>query len=233
MTRGSLSRIVLRVLITIYAVLWLGAIANHILNGGSNAGREWAPPAFLLIASSITLIAGRRDLRGMAAAFGIGLLAEMIGVLTGFPFGPYRYSTVLGPSLASVPIVMAGAWMILIGYVRQMGLSIRLAAMWMACIDLIIEPLAANQLAFWRWQGQGIWYGAPYTNFIGWYLVSVVILHAAGKPAARNSIVFAVGLTIQLFFTVLAVIYGLYPAVAVGVALCALGLARWMMLAEA
>src|SRR6202011_1268900 len=42
---------------------------------------------------------------------GLGLLAEIIGTATGFPFGCYDYADGrLGPALAGAPLVVASAW---------------------------------------------------------------------------------------------------------------------------
>ena len=202
-----------------------------ILGGGKSPGPAGMPPAFLLLAAASTVAAAPREWRALLAAACIGFAVEVLGVQTRLPFGAYRYSAVLAPSFFGVPVAIAGAWLVLIAYVRQMQVPLRAAAVWMAAIDLIIEPLAADRLNFWRWSAVGFWYGAPYTNFIGWYLASVLILYVAGKPAPRNFAVFAVGLSIQIFFTVIAAALGLYPAAAVGVALCLLGIGRWRMLA--
>jgi uncharacterized membrane protein len=43
-------------------------------------------------------------------AGGLGLLAESVGVATGFPFGSYRYASSLGPALMGVPLVVPLAW---------------------------------------------------------------------------------------------------------------------------
>ena len=45
-----------------------------------------------------------------AASAGIGLLAEILGVHTGLPFGSYTYADTLGPKFAGVPVVIPLAW---------------------------------------------------------------------------------------------------------------------------
>ena len=46
----------------------------------------------------------------VAVAGGGGLLAEAVGVATGFPFGRYAYAGTLGPRLLGVPLVVPLAW---------------------------------------------------------------------------------------------------------------------------
>jgi uncharacterized membrane protein len=49
----------------------------------------------------------------LLGAGGLGLVAETIGVHTGFPFGTYAYADTLGPRLAGVPLVVPLAWTML------------------------------------------------------------------------------------------------------------------------
>lgn len=214
-----------------YTMLWAGGIATHILFGRTLPGSGWAAPAFLFAAGALVLAGSWDDWRQLALAAAIGFAAEVMGVRTAVPFGPYRYTAVLAPNVFGVPLAVACAWLVLSAYLRQMRMPLRLAAVWMAAIDLLIEPLAANTLDYWHWSGRSLWYGAPYTNFIGWYLVSVVIFYATRRSVPRNATVVAVGLSIQLFFTTLAVVHQLYLPAAIGIALTAAGAARWMSLA--
>lgn len=215
----------------LYAALWAGGVAGQALFGRDHPGPHWAGPAFLLTAAALVLTAGWHDWRQLGSAAALGFAAEVLGVKTGIPFGAYRYTAVLAPSVWGVPLAMACAWLALTAYVRQMQAPLRLAAVWMAAIDLVIEPLAANRLDYWRWSGRSFWYGAPYTNFIGWYLVSVVIFYAAKRRPERSWIVVTVGTSMQLFFTVIALVHRLYLPAAIGVALSAAGVARWITLA--
>ncbi len=49
-------------------------------------------------------------LRLVMVAGGLGLAVEAVGVRTGVPFGPYRYTGTLGPQLLGVPVAVALAW---------------------------------------------------------------------------------------------------------------------------
>lgn len=88
----------------------------------------------------------------------LGFAAEVVGVHTRVPFGAYEYTDALGPRLLGVPFVMAFAWMTLAAYVKQMLARFNLApwvemvvaASWLTAFDLLIDPLASNQLGYWR-----------------------------------------------------------------------------------
>ena len=56
--------------------------------------------------------------RRTAATFfivaGLTYFTELLGVMTGIPFGKYHYSAVLQPQLADVPVLIPLAWMMML-----------------------------------------------------------------------------------------------------------------------
>jgi uncharacterized membrane protein len=224
-------RFILWVVLAAYAVMWCGGVVGQVLTGGPPAGAAWASGVFLLLAGLIVVLTSRpAELAGLAAAALLGLAAEVVGVRYGFPFSPYCYTEVLQPQFLAVPVVMACAWMVLVAYVRQMlkgfGLPARVevvvAAAWMTAIDLVIDPLAANQLGYWRWAGAGRYYGIPWQNFAGWFAVSLLIFGLVRQRWRPNPWARFTGLSIVLFFAAIALASGLRLAALIGLGLCAL-----------
>lgn len=219
------------VLLAAYLILWLGGVFSYAVSGAVRPGTGWAAPLFLLVAGLIVMVSARaHEWPLLLAALVLGLASEIIGVRYGWPFGAYRYTEVLGPRLLSVPVVIGCAWVVLAAYVRQMALrvgvgraaGIGIAAAWMTAIDFVIDPLAANGLGYWRWEEAGIYYGIPATNFAGWYLVSVLIFatdRVLGSEWKRNRWAEWIGLSILLFFTLIAVASKLTLAAAIGAGL--------------
>jgi bisanhydrobacterioruberin hydratase len=231
-------KVTLTALIGAYAVMWIGGVIAHILHGGPPADAQWAAPVFLLLAGSITLVtASRANLAGLIAAACVGFIAEYIGVKYGFLFGRYVYTGTLRPILLGAPLVMASAWMILFAYVKQMLLPFKLskpaemiiAGVWMVAIDLLIDPLAANRLGYWRWIEAGAYYGVPARNFLGWFAVSFIIFGIVRQRPQSDLWARSVGLSILLFFTVIALAYQLALAASVGLALSLAHLALVIM----
>ncbi len=230
----------LAVLILAYAVMWIGGVGHYVLVGRPPLDAPWAASVFLLLAGVIVVVtSGRRELLMLVVAAALGFLAEVLGVRYGFIFSPYRYTSVLQPQLLGVPLVMLSAWMVLVAYVRQMLSALNLpawlealsAAAWMTAIDLVIDPLAANQLDYWRWQQSGAYYGIPLHNFLGWFVVSLLIFGLLRRRAEENAVARYVGLSIVLFFSAIALSYGLWLAGGVGVVL-ALADVAWLRLAR-
>jgi len=231
--RLSLRSLPLAALILAYAVMWVGGVGHYVLVGGPPMDAPWAASVFLLLAGVIVAVTSvkvgaKRDLLGLFAAAGLGFVAEIIGVRYGFLFSPYGYTSVLQPQLFAVPLVMLSAWMVLLAYVRQMlarldlphWIEAVLAAAWMTAIDLVIDPLAANQLGYWRWAKSGVYYGIPLHNFIGWFGVSFLIFGLVRQRWRENVFARYVGLSIVAFFSAIALSYGLWLAGGIGAALC-------------
>jgi uncharacterized membrane protein len=227
-------KVILTALAGAYVAMWVGGVNAHVLQGGPPTDAQWAAPVFLLLAGLIVLVtASPANLGGLLAAAGIGFIAEYFGVSYGFLFGRYVYTGTLQPLLLGVPLVMACAWMILFAYVKQMLLPFKLSKLtemtisgvWMVAIDLLIDPLAANRLGYWRWIETGAYYGVPARNFLGWFLVSFMIFGIVRQHPQSGLWARSVGLSILLFFTVIALAYQLALAAGVGLVLSLLHLA--------
>jgi putative membrane protein len=227
-------KVILTALAGAYVALWVGGVSAHILQGGPPTDAQWAAPVFLFLAGLIALVtASPANLGGLLAAAGIGFIAEYVGVSYGFLFGRYVYTGTLQPLLLGVPLVMACAWMILFAYVKQMLLPFKLSKLtemtisgvWMVAIDLLIDPLAANRLGYWRWIETGAYYGVPARNFLGWFLVSFMIFGIVRQHPQSDLWARSVGLSILLFFTVIALAYQLALAAGVGLVLSLVHLA--------
>jgi bisanhydrobacterioruberin hydratase len=215
---------------------------SHIWFESTPRQTAWAAPVFLLLAGLIVVVTSRRsELAPLLAASLLGFVSEVIGVRSGFLFGDYNYTNTLMPQLFGVPLVMASAWMVLVAYVRQAlpvfdlpaWVESLIAALWMTAVDLVIDPLAAGTLDYWRWDGAGAYYGIPARNFVGWFTVSLLIFGliavSFGRGRQSNTHARMVGLSIILFFTVIALAHGLILAGVIGMALCLLHLALRIM----
>jgi putative membrane protein len=123
----------------------------------------------------------------IAVAGGGGLIAEAVGVATGTPFGHYAYTGTLGPELLGVPVVVPLAWVMMAwpALVVARTLASRgpavaaLGAVALTAWDVFLDPqmVAAGH---WTWfdsaPGLPLIPDIPVTNYLGWLLVSVVLM---------------------------------------------------------
>ncbi|GAB1513148.1 carotenoid biosynthesis protein [Actinophytocola sp. KF-1] len=137
--------------------------------------------------------------RLVLVAGGGGLLAETVGVHTGFPFGEYRYTGTLGVEVLGVPALVPLAWIMMAWPALLAGRAlagpaspwavVAVGAWALASWDVFLDPQMVDA-GHWVWAhpspGLPGVADVPLTNFAGWLLVAVLMvlfLHR-GTPAA-------------------------------------------------
>lgn len=204
---------ILALLGLIYAVLWVGGVGTYAVLEQPPPEARWAAPTFLFVAAFVVLLASESRIIVLLLAAGVvGLLSEIVGVHTGYPYGRYFYTETMKPLLFDVPLVMLAAWIILPAYIQQLLLTVRLpkimrvllSAAVLAFIDLLIDPVAIGPMNFWVWRDHGPYYGIPTLNFIGWFIVGVIIFSFLNRSTCENRWHTYVGTSVILFFTCIA-----------------------------
>jgi len=106
----------------------------------------------------------------------IGVWAiEALGVATGFPFGTYTYTDVLGWKILGVSLVIPFAWLFVIAASDAVvghffgRLSSVLVAVLATGFDFFLE-FAADALGYWHWQTRF----PPVSNYIAWFVISLI-----------------------------------------------------------
>lgn len=215
--------------LTFFAVLWVGGVLSAWLGvEREDAGRLAA--LFLLTAGLVVLLGEgtRRGAWSLVCVALLGFAFEALGVRFGVPFGGYVYTGALQPQMLGVPFVMGPAWMVLVAFATDAAGRLRLrgwqavlfAALLTTATDLVIDPLAANRLGYWKWAEAGSYYGIPLVNFAGWFLTALVACRALGTRPRENFWAGFVGVAIILFFALLALAHSLPYVALVGFALC-------------
>lgn len=223
-------QVALAISVAAYSVLWLGGVGQHLFKSPDGKEHDWIASLFLLLAGLIVLLGTRRtrDLVTLLAVAALGFVIELIGVRTGLPFGAYRYTAILQPQLFGVPIVMAFAWMVLVagikdavqGFGLARWLEVLLGALWVTIIDLVIDPLAVNIFGYWHWRAPGIYYGIPASNFVGWFLTSLLGFALLVVRSKANDWSRRTALSIVMFFTLIALAHQIFVVGIIGLALC-------------
>ena len=138
-------------------------------------------PINLLISSLILFYHGSRSketILFLALSYSVGLIVEILGVQTGFPFGSYTYGIILGPKILGAPLIIGINWFMLAFATGSLShklsihpiLKAALAASLMTLMDLLIEPVAIA-LEYWQWEGDSI----PLSNYIAWWGISFAL----------------------------------------------------------
>jgi uncharacterized membrane protein len=122
----------------------------------------------------------------------VGACFEILSLRTGFPFGHYEFTGLMGPAVFGLPIMLALAY-IGMGYLSWvLGLAILqlhnqdlshkdvfllpvVASLVMTAWDLSMEPVWAAVDHAWVWRNGGAYYGVPLSNFFGWFLATYVL----------------------------------------------------------
>lgn len=166
-----------------------------------------AVPAFIhasivvLLGSFFALVHGllRYGGRGMIVFIGVCLfisnILENVSIQTGFPFGFYHYTNLLGPKLFAVPVLIGPAYFAT-GYLSWVIGNILLdktdgtlnkltvftlpiiAAFIMVMWDLVMDPSSSTLSGLWVWHNGGGFFGVPLTNYLGWFLTVYLFYQA-------------------------------------------------------
>jgi bisanhydrobacterioruberin hydratase len=157
----------------------------------------------------------------LLGALGIyALIIESLAIHTGFPYGNFTYTDILGNKLFGLtPWTVAFAYppiLLLAYYFSRSIITFRaiasksiikllvLTAIIATAIDVVLDP-AAVRLGFWYWDSPGSFYGVPLINFVGWLLTAflgAVLLHSlwGQKVKPPPSLAYS-GLAILWFWT--------------------------------
>lgn len=150
--------------------------------------------AFTLTGFAFAMVhAGQREgwkgaLMLAGLVFGVSLLFESVGVATGWVYGPYHYTDLLGEKfLGLVPYTIPVVWFLMSypSFVIAEWLAwpggeknrtwrrvLSVAAMGglvMTAWDVIMDPIMVAG-GHWVWDADGAYFGIPLQNFWGWWL---------------------------------------------------------------
>ena len=121
----------------------------------------------------------------------VGAFFEILSLRTGFPFGHYRFTDLMGPAIFGLPIMLALSY-VGMGYLswilglailqlHNQGLSGRnifllpvVSSFVMTAWDLSMDPVWGAIDHAWVWRNGGSYYGVPISNFFGWLLTTYI-----------------------------------------------------------
>ena len=156
---------------------------------------KYSGPTYVVLGALAALLhavwafGARRGIALFLAAAGIALGTELLGTSTGFPFGDYAYTSLLGYRImGQVPFPIPISWFYMLYCALAMCARLLSARdderhrwLWASCAalmltawDVAMDP-AMVHTAHWVWQQPGVFYGMPISNWIGWFFTGLVI----------------------------------------------------------
>lgn len=185
---------------------------------------------------------GWRDAVVLWAVLGVlALVIETSAIITGFPYGHFGYSDLLGYQLfgytpwtvflAWTPLVLAAyaiSRRLAVGGWQSAVVRIVITAVTLVIFDLVLDP-GAVKLGFWQYEAGGAFYGVPVSNFVGWLFSGVIagvvleVFFAMKKPLlpAPAQLISSTFFIIA-FWTFIAFFSSQYWPLAIGIAVVAL-----------
>lgn len=144
----------------------------------------------LLVVLAFQKTLSKNTLVFAAFAFTLGMLVEILGVNTGFPFGTYYYTDKFGIQVWGVPLIIGLNWVLLSyccailteSHFSNDWLKIVAASALMLALDVLLEPFAIRH-SFWVWKDAT----PPIQNFLSWFVVSLPIQWVFRKQLAGSS----------------------------------------------
>lgn len=192
----------------------------------------------------VQTLGAKRLAQFLVPAFVLSLFSELLGTSTGFPFGVYSYTELLGWKVADkVPVVIPMSWfyMGLVCYLlaraafsEARGLlatvgPLLLGAWLLTAWDLVLDPaMAVADPKFWVWGQSGPFFGMPLQNFAGWFGTGVLFMSVArwlwkATPAVPSRSQLTIPMVIYVgnivFASIMSIGAGLYIPVVLGVIL--------------
>ena len=146
--------------------------------------------AFALV-HGIAVYGGRTMFWLIVVCLVVSNVAENVSIVTGFPFGHYHYTDVLGVKLFLVPVTIGGAyfgagylaWTVALALLGRAGAALDgfsrwavplVAAVLMTSWDFMLDPTASTIDKWWIWEQGGGFFGVPLSNYLGWLLTVFV-----------------------------------------------------------
>lgn len=235
-------------------LIGLGILVAHIFVPFSLPITEGTLETFVLLlalASTIISLSGQLPLQNiLLAAVIIAIVGggvQLLGALTGIPFGPIVYAQNAGPQLFdsmswAVPLIWVIAILNSRGVARLImrpWRKLRVYGYWLIGLtalltllfDFGLEPYATGVKHYWFWRPTKLpiaWYGAPLSNFLGWLVTTLVILAFATpalmkkKPARspRNHDPLIVWISVNILFIAASLSQHMLPAAVVSALAC-------------
>jgi uncharacterized membrane protein len=204
----GISKLIVHALLLIYGSILAYIVGSLIFQYQPNPNFYFALSFALFLfalGQSFYELGSRRTLILLLIGTIIGFAFEVLGTTTGFLFGKYSYSSLLGEQVLGVPIVVPLGWFVITFITLSLALPkfsrkvpsqqnnvnvlspfkikslvtpIILASFGTVAWDLMIDPMFSHY-GYWTWAPYSAMphlYDVPVSNFVGWFVVALIVL---------------------------------------------------------
>lgn len=129
---------------------------------------------------------GLRWVKAFLVVYAVSLSSELIGTQYGLPFGPYRYTALLGDTwFGHVPYLIPLSWFTMAVPAFLLAQALYPARRWARVLfgafvvlmwDFTLDPAMSFLTSYWIWDVPGTFYGMPYINWFGWYVTGAFLM---------------------------------------------------------
>lgn len=145
----------------------------------------------LPLAGALAPLLTRRAMGWLAVLVAYGYAIEWVGLTTGWPYGEFAYLIDLGPMIAGVPVglpvffvpLVVNAYLLAVLLMPEGVTPLPAALVFVLLIDLVLDP-AAVAIGFWSYP-DGLYYGVPGSNYLGWVLSGSIGVVAVDRAFHR------------------------------------------------
>jgi uncharacterized membrane protein len=199
------SQFLLLILLLLYLIgrilqLFVGSVPSLLI-----VAFHVIPPALFAVIHGARIYRACGILVFVTLCLGVGALFESVSLRTGFPFGHYTFTDLLGPKLFDLPILLALAY-VGMGYLswvlglvilecqnealtgKTLVLAPLAASLVMTAWDLSMDPVWADIDHAWVWRDGGPYYGVPISNFFGWFLTAYIFYQLFALYLRKQSV---------------------------------------------
>ncbi len=216
-----------------------GWVSTQLWDAVYGWGMAWTGPLYIAAGFGVAAAAWLlrlglgRAVVSMTVVVFLGFAVELMGTTTDLPFGPYSYGGLLGGKiLGHVPWVIPLSWFTLL--YASLALSLRLgmgrlgtalmASAGLLAWDVLMDPAMSVAFPFWSWDVDGVYFGMPLINWVGWFATgvlmagAVLVLHPLEKlrPLALDRLPVVLYVLNGLLPFLLAILGGLFWAAIIG-----------------
>lgn len=185
-----------KVLIIFWFVLFFSGVMTAFVPEDLLTQHQWTGGIMpILIAFPTIFLANKFGIKNIGKILlimgGFALFIETFGLLTGWPYGQFKYLDLAGWKIAGIlPLSLPFAWVPLALAAYSLAVDERnffkiiKGVLILLLFDLLIDP-AAVEFGLWEYQNKTGFLQVPWSNFVGWLISGTIAMWIMEKLSLK------------------------------------------------